>query len=222
MTGDRLIEEARRLARPCAFLGKQGDTNEVAAIWGGRGVVPAPQGPYRHRLSLDTRFHPENAPELSGCLSIYTNEEDTATGVVAIDRALGRLPAATDGVPLFARRATSLPPPGAVLQFGSPDIQEWLAAQGWQPQHGYYYNLADTEAADTYELVYQNQCPLYWDLGEASSPLAVLGGWHCPWPENDWDELLDYRFIAWTFADAEPFVEVWYRNGDFRVIQRIT
>lgn len=51
---------------------------------------------------------------------------------------------------------------------------------------------------------------------------AVLGGWHFPWPDGDWEELIDRRLIAWTLADSEAWVEVWDQGGAFRVIERIT
>ena len=50
----------------------------------------------------------------------------------------------------------------------------------------------------------------------------MLGGWHMAWPEGDWDELIDKQLIVWTFAESEPWIEVWEDGSRFRVIQRIT
>jgi hypothetical protein len=72
----------------------------------------------------------------------------------------------------------------------------------------------DTEE---YMRLWQSSCPLY--TGEAA---AVLGGWHFPWPDGDWEELREHRLLVWTFDEAEPWVEVWRWPAGYRVLQRIT
>lgn len=76
------------------------------------------------------------------------------------------------------------------------------------------FNGGDT---DEYIRAWQSNCPLY--TGEAD---AVIGGWHFPWPDGDWEELRNQLLLVWTIADSEPWVEVWKSSGGFRVIQRIT
>ncbi len=73
------------------------------------------------------------------------------------------------------------------------------------------------EAYDKYLPVWQSNCPLY--TNEAA---AVLGGWHFPWPDGDWEELQNKPLLVWTIDDSEPWVEVWKEPNGFRVIQRIT
>ena len=59
--------------------------------------------------------------------------------------------------------------------------------------------------------------------GLAGAPVhAVLGGWHFPWPDGDWGELVERPLLAWTFEDSEPWVEVWGDGKGFQVKQRIT
>jgi hypothetical protein len=70
---------------------------------------------------------------------------------------------------------------------------------------------------DEYMRFWQSNCPLY--TGEAA---AVLGGWHFPWPDGDWEELRQKPLLVWTLDDSEPWVEVWGVPGGFRVMQRIT
>lgn len=70
-----------------------------------------------------------------------------------------------------------------------------------------------------YQKHWQSRCPLFDDSGEV---VAVLGGWHFPWPEGDWDDLRDQPLLVWTIEDSEPWVEVWGGPGGFRVLQRIT
>ncbi|HEY1377889.1 MAG TPA: hypothetical protein VGF55_13905 [Gemmataceae bacterium] len=75
--------------------------------------------------------------------------------------------------------------------------------------------LADDDEA--YIRWWQLRCPLY--TGEA---VAVLGGWHFPWPDGDWAELRERPLLVWTLDESEPWVEVWGAADGFQVIQRIT
>ncbi len=68
-----------------------------------------------------------------------------------------------------------------------------------------------------YVRLWQADCPLY--TGEA---VAVLGGWHFPWPDGDWEELREQPLLLWTIEESEPWVEVWGERGGFRVTQRVT
>ena len=65
--------------------------------------------------------------------------------------------------------------------------------------------------------IWQSNCPLYTD-----EAVAVLGGWHFPWPDGDWEELQETPLVLWTIAESEPWVEVWNEEGEFKVMQRIT
>lgn len=214
MTGGELIDEGRRLARPCVYLRTTGE--HLAAIWGGEGIVPCGEGPYRHWLSIDTRHITEGQSSRSGCLSIYTNEEDCETGVVAVDDSR-TLPKVTEGLKLYAHHDSSFPPLEAVFKFGSSNLTQWLASNQWKPEWGCNDNFPDRTPVDMYEREYRNRLPLF--SGDAH---VVIGGWHMPWPDEDWDDLVGQQLIAWTFAESEPWVEVWQENGNYRVIQRIT
>ncbi len=76
--------------------------------------------------------------------------------------------------------------------------------------------LPGTETAD-YVRTWQAVCPLY--TGEAA---AVLGGWHFPWPDDDWEELRERPLLVWTLEESEPWVEVWGDGPGFQIIPRIT
>jgi hypothetical protein len=214
MTGDQLIDEGLRLIRPCVYLRTSG--KDFAAIWGGKGIVQCEEGPFRHWLSIDTRHVPGFQGEPKQCLSVYTNTDDCETGVVAADETR-TLPQRSDGLFLYAHPASSLPPLEAVFKFGSHEVKSWLDSHNWEPEWGYNSNFRDRKPAETYEREYQNRLPLF-----SRGAHAVLGGWHMPWPDGDWDDLVDKQLIAWTFEEAEPWVEVWRQNGSYRVIQRIT
>lgn len=64
---------------------------------------------------------------------------------------------------------------------------------------------------------WQNNCPLYTE-----GTTAVIGGWHFPWPEGDWDELCQQTLVLWTIENSEPWVEVWSDGKTFRVCERVT
>jgi hypothetical protein len=51
---------------------------------------------------------------------------------------------------------------------------------------------------------------------------AVLGGWHFPWPDGDWEDLVTCRLLAWTFAGSEPWLEAWARDDRVWLQERIT
>lgn len=214
MTGEQLLAEGQRLARPCVYLRRSG--NDLAAIWGGEGIVPCGDGPYRHWLTIDTRYIPGARGQQPACMSVYTNEEDCESGVVAVDHA-SRLLGRSDGLPLYAHADSSLPPLEAAFKLGSATVKDWLAGNGWDPEWGYNDNFADRKPVDFYEREYRRRLPLF--TGEAH---AVLGGWHIPWPDGDWDDLVRKRLIVWTFEESEPWVEVWEEGQGYVVIQRIT
>jgi hypothetical protein len=215
MTGSELIAEAERLTRNCVLLQGKGPKDRLAAVWGGPGLVPAPEGSFRHWLTIDCRFLPDGLGLSAGCLSIYTDEEDGESGAAVFD-GKGKLTVARKSTALYAHEARSLPPVDAVFRLGSPAVHEWLRSKGWQPEWGYNGNFKDPKPVDEYQRLYQSECPLY-----AGGAYAVLGGWHFPWPDGDWEELLDRPLLVWTFEESEPWVEVWGGAG-LEVKQRIT
>lgn len=73
------------------------------------------------------------------------------------------------------------------------------------------------ENDDAYIRHWQANCPLYTD-----EAVAVLGGWHFPWPDGDWHELQDRPLLLWTIRDAEPWGEVWDGPHGYEVMERIT
>lgn len=64
---------------------------------------------------------------------------------------------------------------------------------------------------------WQKNCPIY---NEGAT--AVIGGWHFPWPDGDWDELCQHKLVVWTIESSEPWVEVWNDGKVFRVCERVT
>ncbi|WP_257128506.1 hypothetical protein [Burkholderia sp. MSMB1459WGS] len=110
----------------------------------------------------------------------------------------------------------SLPSVDAVFRFGSAAIGAYLDAHGWQRDWGFNGNFKGAAAHD-YEREWMAQCPLY-----TGGVVAVAGGWNMPWPDDDWNELIDLELVLWTFEESEPWVEVFSDGSRYSVIQRIT
>lgn len=215
MDATSLIAAARTLIKPCHLLIPTDDIAHASAYWKGRGVTD-PLSPFlEHWITIDCALIGENT-ERQEWLSVWVNTEDWQTG--ASNRVHIEKPGTFfDGVPLVARAAESLPPLDAVFRFGGEEIQRWLADNDWQPDWGYNDNFRDHDTVEKYESIYQETCPLY-----SSEAHAVVGGWHFPWPDDDWVDRLSEKLMIWTIADSEPWVEVWKTQGKLTVAQRHT
>jgi len=187
MTYSDLLDTASRLARPCKLLKYIGTSEDFAGVWGGAPTVSTPGEKFKHWLSIDCRFIPKGIAPTHGVISVFTNEADCASGLVAFD--VHAKLTLSGGKPLFAHDAQSYPPPDVLSE----------------------------EHQDAYIPIWQANCPLYTE-----EAVAVLGGWHFPWPDGDWAELREKPLLLWTIEDSEPWVEVWGESAGFKVIQRIT
>ncbi len=218
MRADDLLAEAAHLARPCILLVSQPHPAGIAAIWGGSGGGRPNGGDTRHRLTLDCRFLPPDGAPLTGCISIYERAVRDATPRITHDP-MATLPADVgSGIPLYPQSARSLPPLEALFRFGSPAIETWLMTQHWQRTWEYTDNFPDRRVANAYLQRYHAEHPLY-----TGAAFAVLGGWPFPWPDGDWEDLLDEQLLVWTLHDAEPWVEVWRDQlGNLHGIERVT
>jgi hypothetical protein len=214
MTPEQLIEEGRRLQRPSVFLRPVG-TGPVAAVWYEPDLGEIESTGHCCWLTVDARRVPGLPATVTGYLTVFTDEETCEGGRIEISPSWPNRP----GTKLYAHAASVLPPLEAVFSFGSDAVGAWLHAHGWERTWGYNANFKGRDVVDAYERVHMQECPLYFE----SNVYAVLGGWHLPFPEDDWHDLIDEHLILLTLRGSEPWVEAWCtRAGDFRVIQRIT
>jgi hypothetical protein len=223
MTGEQLAEEGFRLSRPCVYLRDKGPKGDLGGVWGGPGILPAPKGEYQHWLSIDCRWYKEGPHHYghkigppAGVMSVYTDEE--GGGLVVFDKKAKFAPK-KGGKPLYAHPGRSLPPLDGIFQLGSPAVKAWLKENKWKPEWQFNSNFKDKKPAQEYLKRYQDLCPLY---GRSLEAHAVLGGWHFPWPDEDWADRVDQPLLVWTFEGSEPWVEVWGSGKKFEVVQRIT
>lgn len=215
MKASDLVAEGQRLAKPCIYLRAAGEGEPVAAWEGSPGVL-APHRGARHWVTLNCEALPKEFGLGRGAASVFSDEGTGDGGSFVID-ADARFKPGSGSIPLFAHAGVSLPPLDAIFRFGSPPIKAWLAKNKWEPTWAYNDNFKDRATAEAYDIAFQKQCPLY--TGDAH---AVLGGWHFPWPDDDWVTRLNDRLLLWTFEAAEPWIEVWLNDGVFEVMQRIT
>jgi hypothetical protein len=210
MTVEELVAEGRRLARRTLLLLEIG-SGTPAAVWYGPGKPDTDDG-HRCWLSVDAQQVPSF--DGKGWLSVFTNEKTCTGGRVET----GDKPWKANGVKLYAHEIPVLPPLDAVTLFGSPAVEEWLKNHRWRREAPLSRNFKGWAVAEGYERAMQKEHPLY--DGEA---YATLGGWHLPWPDEAWSDLVNTRLVVQTYKDSEPWVEVLrMENGILRVSQRIT
>jgi hypothetical protein len=214
MTPEQLISEGRKLERPCVFLRPTG-IGPVAAVWYERDRGEIESSGYRCWITVDARHIPGLPPSVVGYVSVFSDEVKCEGGRVDITSSWPR----RAGTRLYARPAPVLPPIDAVFARGSEAVGEWIASHGRDRRERYNHNFKDGTVVERYEEVMIREFPLCFE----SDVYAVLGGWHFPFAEDDWHDLIDEQLMVLTIRGSEPWVEAWRtRTGQFKVIQRIT
>jgi hypothetical protein len=77
------------------------------------------------------------------------------------------------------------------------------------------------QACDEYEQGYWDEC-FPRDMYSHTNVHAQLGGWPITWPDEGADEQLDRQLVLRTYADSEPWIEVFRKGRSFQVVERIT
>ena len=215
MNLDELLNEAQKLKRETILLRPVGE-GEPAAIWYEIDDEELDRTNHICWLTVDTSYIPNFKSNQGGrYLTVFTNEEDCETGRIEHSDSWPD----RNGLPLFAHTADILPPIDAIISRGSPAIDPWLAKHNWNRNERYDTGFGDDNLIAQYEDLHFAQYPVY----QNNDTYAVLGGWHCPGPDDDWHELIDEMLCVLTIQNSEPWVETWQkRNGEFSVKQRTT
>ncbi len=213
MIREQLIAEGRKLERPCVFLRPTG-TGPVAAVWYERDRGEIDSSGYRCWITVDARHIP-GPPSVAGYINIFTDEVAFEGGRVEVASSWPK----RTGTRLYAHPVSVLPPIDAVFARGSKAVGEWMASSGWSRGMRYNRNFKDDSIVEQYDEVMAREFPLYFE----SDIYAILGGWHFPFADDDWHDLIDEQLMVFTNCGSEPWVETWRtRTGQFKVIQRIT
>jgi hypothetical protein len=186
------IAEATKLARPSVQL-RPGGTGEPRAYW-----------------------HGNVHDGLVACLRVEDKWLDIFTSWRRDGWVEVRDVPQTSDTPLFAHTVLSLPPIDVVFMRGSPEVEAHLTRVGWRRDWPYNDNCRDP-VANAYNRHWQTTCPLY-----GKGTYAVCGGWPVPWPDDDFAEWIDSDLVLWTLEEAEPWVEVFRRDGQYHVLKRVT
>jgi hypothetical protein len=136
--------------------------------------------------------------------------DDAAGQVTVVDKP------ALSSTPLFGVEVKSLPPVDAVFAMGSSAVESFLHENGWSRADSFNRNFPD-EVPSQYERLWQENCPMY-----ADKAAAICGGWHFPWPDGDFHDLIDSELVIWTLQESEPWIEVFAKRDVFVVKQRVT
>jgi hypothetical protein len=221
---DILLKESKSLSLPCFDLvpAERGDT--VVAHWGGRRSDLPEQFPkfvtalksHAHFFSIDQALLEQLGLRGRGPLAlsmVTTAEDDERLNHVHVST--GKLSEVVfeHSVPLTGKPTMSLPPLEAVLLYGGPAVQEWLASQGLQR---WEYEAVAQEVRQRYQEHFNSQSPLCRE----HPPFARVGGWHVSWPDDDFYIPREMRLVLWTFQDAEPWYEVFLSPLKNYVIKR--
>lgn len=216
---DDLIAEGRKLARPAVALYDAG--KNYAALWRGKGVADPGPGEWRHWVSIDASFLPDNPRRLKGVISLYDwfADDDRMGEIKVVHNAAASLPRKTDGTKLFARSFDCIPDVDAVIRFGSKRIRNWAKSTGWESKPVY-----DQSPVKEYLEVVAAEHPFQ----NGDGAYAMLGGWS--WCFN-WCYGIDEKYpwnlmkkalIVLTIAESEPWIEVFDDGRKFVTFSRIT
>jgi hypothetical protein len=188
-------------------------SGQVAAVWYERNEEEIESTGNRCWITVDSRWIPGLSPTVTGFITVFTNERKMESGWAEVTPSWPE----RMGTALYTHPVSLLPPLEAVFARGSDVIDVWLASRNLK-RTDRFLSCQEDAATAGYQEVWNRESPYF-----AENMYAVLGGWHMPWPEDDWNDLLDDQLLVWTLRDPEPWVEVWRaRTGQVRVIQRIT
>jgi hypothetical protein len=220
MDPEGLIAEGEHLAKPSLLLSEAPTPTGVVGYWrgGGRVGYRGREGD-RHRITFDCGWLSGHSVRVRGSVGVYDVESRwgwvTPVWLDRLDTPLAEL-RMDGGLPLYGREVPSLPPIEALCLYGGPVVDEWLASEGLDRTD--YDVAATTAVGEAYQAVYRDRCPLFL----ADQPVAVLGGWHVCWPDDEFYLPREMRLALWTFREAEPWVEVFERSPNMPVRLRTT
>jgi hypothetical protein len=219
MTLEELIEEGERLSKPSLLLVDSIEQSGIAGYW--HGGEPLTDGTARRLwLTLDCTWLSRHGSRLrDGVMCIYEHisKSGEQQGRVTYTPNQNLSTLTVEGLPLYGIEAESFPPIQAVCLYGSEHVEQWVESLGLSRRD--YDAVEQTPLGEAYQNIWLARSPLG---NNKESIVAVMGGWHMLWPDDDFYMPPEINLIVWTFRNAEPYIEVWERLPNFRVYFRIT
>jgi hypothetical protein len=217
LTAETLLAEGRRLARPAVALRDRG--TEYAAVWRGAGVADPGPGEWRHWISIDAGFLPQNPRGMKGVVSVYDwfADDDRMGELRVVNDPQACLPVKPSGKRLFAHNIAVPPDVDALFHFGAQSLRDWLELNG-------SYLDYDRPPVKDYLRAVRRQHP--FSAGDGT--YAMLGGWSwcfnwCYGTDEEYPwHLFDQALIVLTLEDSEPWIEVVDDGKEFQAFARIT
>jgi hypothetical protein len=199
--------------RPCVFTDQQAVTG--AGVWYDS-AEPGEIHSTGHRcwLTVDSHHIAGLPSSVTGYVSVFTDEVGCVAGRVEVTSSWPK----RAGVVLYAHRTQVLPPIDAVFARGSKTVGEWIASHGWTRDERYNDNFKDRAIVEAYERICTREFPIYFK----SDVYGVLGGWHFPFADHDWHDLIDEKLMVFTIRNSEPWVEAWVTKPVRSGRQRLT
>jgi hypothetical protein len=213
MTLEDLINEGRRLERPCNLL-KDHPNGDQVALWYPADSDDESVTGFRRWITVRADALPNAKAPPEVFFSVYTTENLSGR----LDFVDGWPP--RDGTPLFAHPTSIRPPIDAIFAFGSDKIATWLAELKWERTRRPESYFPEWDVVKEYERLWLSEHPVF---NNAPDVYAIAGGWHMPTAWNDWHELAAAKLLLTTVKDSEPWIEAFQlADGDYKVIQRVT
>ena len=208
-----VIAEGQRLAKPAALLTVV-PSGPVVGRWYGYDAYEVDEYDNFCILTIDAKISPEPQRQEDTLLSLFVDETNCESGFMTQSSEWPDF----EGLPLFAHVEQVPAPLHAILKFGSRQVQDWLNDINWELDESSAFYYPYHEAPDRYFSMYTDMHPLYRE-----DVFAMVGGWHYPFPDNDWFENLDSYLSLMTIRDSEPWIEAWQRpKGQYDVLHRVT
>lgn len=213
MDAGELLEAANAIARPCTRLSR-GTGGPVAGYFQPASTITPPKSEWSVFVAIHPRAFELASIDADRWLAVWMSPNFCECRAEFVDEPSQF----KGGVPLVARGCVDRPPFDALAVHGDERVRHWLLQHGWDPSWGVNSNFAEYKTVCAYQSLALARHPLWYE-GECD---VQVGGWPWMWPEEHGLPPKETELLAWTFAEAEPWLEVRRYRGVIDSHCRIT